>query len=102
VAVHAAFLSFFAGSSAGMDGRTPQYLKDMILIEGASDPLLSAICAFFGLVFLDSVPAERKSNLSSLVPDYWPFLRKMEGERSIAVGLSLRRLAGKIINKAAT
>lgn len=75
--VRSATLSFPAGSSAGPDGLTPQHLRDLIMIEGGSGPLLSALTGFLALVMDGSIPPA--SALSSSGAGYWPCSRRMEG-----------------------
>ena len=99
-AVRAALLSFPPGSTAGPDGLTPQHLRDMVAIERGSNGLLSAISVFLGIVVGGSVPA-------GIRPLFFggrllALLKKDGGLRPIAVGLTLRRLAAKIVNKTAT
>jgi hypothetical protein len=73
---------------------------DLILIEEGSGPLLSAISAFLGLVAGGTIPVE----IHPLFFDgrLLALFKKDGGLRTIAVGLSLRRVAAKIINKTTT
>ena len=77
-----------------------QHIRDMVAVERGSNGLLSAISAFLGLVVGGSVPA-------GIRPLFFggrllALLKKDGGLRPIAVGLSMRRLAAKVVNKAAT
>jgi hypothetical protein len=98
--VRKALFSFPAGSSGGPDGLTPQHIRDMVSIEGASSPLLSAITDFINGLFSGFVPVQVRSCFfgGRLIA----LSKKDGGLRPIAVGYTLRRLAAKIANFYAT
>jgi hypothetical protein len=95
-AVLQAVLSFPAGSAGGLDGITPQHLKDLTspLAGDAGETLLKELTALTnvmlaGKVCADVVPILYGANLIAL--------KKKDGSfRPIAVGSTLRRLASKI------
>jgi len=94
--VRRAVLSFPAGSSGGVDGLTPQHLKDMITIQGQSGPLLTALTSFINLIATHGVPESIKAIFfgGRLIA-----LKKKDGGiRPIVVGLCLRRLVSKLMN----
>ena len=97
--VRLAIQSFRNGSGAGHDLLLPQHLKDMISItQGeAADNLLEAITDFLNVVILSGKLPEWMCPVfygAKLIA-----LSNSEGEglRPIAIGMTLRRLAGKIV-----
>ena len=97
--VRLAIQSFRNGSGAGHDLLLPQHLKDMISItQGeAADSLLEAITDFLNVVILSGKMPEWMCPVfygAKLIA-----LSNSEGEglRPIAIGMTLRRLAGKIV-----
>jgi len=98
--VREAIRSFPGGLSSGPDGLTPQHIRDLLLIERGSGFLLSALSTFLGVVVGGLIPA-------SVGPLFFggrllALLKKDGGIRPIAVGLTLRCAAAKIVSKAAT
>ena len=89
-------ISFPAGSSGGVDGLTPQHLKDMITIQGQASHLLTAVTTLVNLIATNGVP-------ESIKPIFFggrliALKKKDGGFRPIVVGLSLRRLVSKLMN----
>lgn len=92
--VLAALRSFHPGSSSGFDGLSPQHLQDMVQMSGP-EGLPTALTNFMNLVLSGGVPQPVRhvffgANLHAL-------RKKDGGIRPIAVGLTLRRLASKIV-----
>ena len=54
-AVRRAILSFPPGSSGGIDGLTPQHLRDMIAVEGQNSSLLRNITSFINWIVAGDV-----------------------------------------------
>jgi len=89
-------LSFPSGSSGGLDGMKPQYLKDLTspqLGENASN-LLTALTDLLNLMFKGKIP-------EILLPIFFganlcALKKKDGGIRPIAIGNTLRRFASKI------
>lgn len=86
--------TFSNASSAGMDGLRPRHLKEMLSWDGDNGMAL-ALTRFIGRVLNGTLP-------DFILPYFYgatltPFLKKSGGLRPIACGLSLRRLATKII-----
>ena len=98
--VKLAIKSFKPGSSGGPDGLLPQHLLDLTS-EEIGEPairLLDALCNFFNkIVFPGNVPKEICATLygANLIA----LSKPCGGVRPIAIGLTLRRLAGKIVMK---
>jgi hypothetical protein len=94
--VHEAIFSFKTGSAAGLDGLSPQHLKDLTShsVGDAGERLVCSItklinCMYTGTTNPDIVPILYGANLIALT-------KKDGGVRPIAVGSTLRRLASKI------
>ncbi|GAU90699.1 hypothetical protein RvY_03079 [Ramazzottius varieornatus] len=94
-----AVTSFPNGSAGGPDGLRPQHLKDCL--RGSRDPasteLAEALACLMTLMLEGKVPDEicpvlYEASLTAL-------LKKDAGIRPIAVGNTLRRLAGKMMSK---
>ncbi|XP_073948774.1 LOW QUALITY PROTEIN: uncharacterized protein [Choristoneura fumiferana] len=91
-----AVMSFPNGSAGGLDGLTPQHLKDL-LCSGCGESgemLLKDLTALVNIMLAGQVPDGIKdvlygANLCALI-------KKDGGIRPIAVGSTLRRLAAKI------
>ncbi|GAV01566.1 hypothetical protein RvY_12257 [Ramazzottius varieornatus] len=94
-----AIISFPNGSGGGPDGLRPPHLKDLTngLTDVASNELTEALAGLMTIMLSGKVPA-----------DICPFLygasltalkKKDGGIRPIAVGSTLRRIAGKIVSK---
>lgn len=91
-----AIISFKTGSAAGLDGLSPQHLKDLTSpsVGDAGEKLVSSITKlvnfmYSGSIHPDIVPTLYGANLIALT-------KKDGGVRPIAVGTTLRRLASKI------
>ena len=98
--VRKAIFSFPAGSSGGPDGLSPQHLKDLVVAEGVSSGLLTALTALVNILTEGQIPEEIR-----------PFFfggrlvaldKKGGGIRPIAIGLTLRRLASKLVSSYAS
>jgi hypothetical protein len=94
--VYKAIMSFPNGSAGGMDGLRPQILKDLIQKTNgdASTQLLKSLTKLCNLMLSGKVPAQvcpilYGASLTALK-------KKCGGIRPIAVGMTYRRLAGKI------
>ena len=98
--IYHAALSFPAGSSGGPDGLSPQHLKDLLRLDGVDGPLAAALSSFINEVLLGHIP--------QLIKPFFfgarltAFIKKDGGLRPIAVGMTLRRLAAKVIASQAT
>jgi len=96
--IYRAILSFPSGSSGGLDGMKPQYLKGSTsprIGENASN-LLTALTDLINLIFNGKIP-------EILLPIFFDanlcaLKKKDSGIRQIAIGNTLRRLASKICN----
>lgn len=95
-AVHQAILSFPNGSAGGLDGLSPQHLKDLTTVPSGDTgaALLIQLTALInlmlsGLVNAEVVPLLYGANLIALA-------KKDGGIRPIAVGCTFRRLASKL------
>jgi hypothetical protein len=95
--VREAINSFPAGSSPGLDGMRPQYLKDIISLSAgeAGQKALRALTKLCNFLFSGQLPSE----ICHLL--YAPYnicaLHKKDGGiRSIAIGNCLRRLTSKL------
>ncbi|XP_061706329.1 uncharacterized protein LOC133517161 [Cydia pomonella] len=91
-----AIASFKTGSAAGLDGISPQHLKDLISYSSgdAGEQLLNSITKLINKMYTgninpDIVPILFGANLIALN-------KKDGGVRPIAVGTTLRRLASKL------
>ena len=94
-AILGAVFSFPHGSAGGPDGLSPQHLKDLVRIDGDSSQLTKALTAFVNLLSNGAVPeAIRPLFFGARLT---AFSKKDGGLRPIAVGLTLRRVAGKVI-----
>ncbi|KAL0829371.1 hypothetical protein ABMA28_004148 [Loxostege sticticalis] len=99
-ALTSAINSFSSGSAGGMDGLTPQHLKDLVSVS----------CGEAGTALLKNLVSLVNLMLSGGVnPDFLKFLyganlcafkKKDGGIRPIAVGCTFRRLAAKICCRA--
>ena len=92
--------NFPPGSAGGLDGLTPQHLKDLIRIDGEDGALLEVLTDFINLVLRGSVPPEIR-------PIFFggrilALSKKDGGIRPIAVGNVLRRIAAKAACQFAT
>ena len=99
-AVRKAIFAFPPGSSGGSDGITPQHLKDLIVSEGTSATLLTAITSLVNLLVDGKMPLEIRPYFfgGRLVA-----LRKKDGGvRPIVVGMSFWRLTSKLVSFIAT
>lgn len=92
----AAIVSFKNGSAGGLDGITPQHLKDLIIgvPGGRNDDLLSSITRLVNLMLAgkvneEVVPTLYGANLCAL-------RKKDGGIRPIAIGSTFRRLTSKV------
>ena len=88
--------SFKNGSSAGPDGLAPQHLKDLIseTLREASQRLVEVLVKFTNeIVLRGNIPSPVSSSFfgASLIA----LSKKDGGVRPIAIGITLRRLAGK-------
>jgi len=92
--------SFPPGSTGGTDGLTPLHLKDMVMSEGASSGLLSGITSLVNVLMEGVVPEVIRPYLfgGRLVA----LLKKGGGVRPIVVGLTVRRLASKLVSAQAS
>ena len=99
-AVRKAIFSFPPGSSGGMDGLTPQHIKDMVASEGSAVGLLGAVTAFMNALAEGSIPDGTRPYFfgGRLIA----LNKKDGGIRPRAVGLSFRRLASKLVGAQAT
>lgn len=95
-----AIMSFPNGSSGGLDGLTPQHLKDLLSLGcgDARDELLKTLTDLVNVMLAGQVPSDvidilYGANLCAL-------LKKDGGIRPIAVGTTFRRLAAKITCRA--
>lgn len=91
-----AIMSFPGGSAGGVDGITPQHLKDLIskVAGEAGSTLLKELTSLANLMLsgkvpTDIVPVLYGANLCAL-------LKKDGGIRPIAIGCTFRRLASKL------
>ena len=89
-------LSFRSGAAGGLDGLTPQHLKDLTAKNlNGSKELLGALAEFYNkIVFSGKIP-------DFVCPTYYGarlmgLSKKEGGIRPIAIGVTLRRLGGKI------
>ena len=98
--VKRAIKSFKPGSSGGPDGLLPQQLQDLTS-DDIGEPavkLWETLCNFFNkIIFPDNDPSQMCSILhcANLIA----LSKPCGGVRQIAVGLTLRRLVGKIVMK---
>src|SRR6267154_6505836 len=92
--------SFPPGSSGGPDGLSPLHLRDLISADGDEGPLLLALSSLTNLIISGGVPLGVR-----------PFLfggrlialnKKGGGLRPIVIGLTLRRVASKLVCSAAS
>jgi hypothetical protein len=88
--------SFPVGSSGGLDGLTPQHLKDLIKIEGESSSLLQSVTHFVNFILKGDIP-------SIIRPVFFggrliALTKKDGGIRPIVIGNLLRRLCAKAAN----
>ncbi|GAV04657.1 hypothetical protein RvY_14911 [Ramazzottius varieornatus] len=94
-----AVISFPNGSAGGPDGLRPQHLKDML--KGVRDPasteLAESLALLITLMLEGKVPDDICPVLYGASLTALP--KKDGGIRPIAVGNTLRRLAGKIVSK---
>ena len=99
-AVRKAIFSFPPGSSGGMDGLTPQHLKDMVASERSAVGLLGAVTTFMNALAEGSIPDDMRPYFfgGRLIA----LNKKDGGIRPIAVGLCFRRLASKLVSAQAT
>ena len=79
---------------------TPLHLKDLIRLDGDSGPLAQSLAAFINVVIKGSIP-------DMIQPLFFgarliAFNKKDGGLRPIAVGLTLRRVAAKVLASIAT
>lgn len=94
-----AVLSFRSGSAGGLDGLTPQHLKD--LVQGscgdAGETLLKDITALVNLMLSGTI----HENITDLLygANLCALIKKDGGIRPIAVGTTYRRIAAKICVK---
>ncbi|XP_047997318.1 uncharacterized protein LOC125234935 [Leguminivora glycinivorella] len=91
-----AIFSFKNGSAAGLDGISPQHLKDLIShsVGDAAEQLICSLTKLINFMFSGKINSEilpilYGANLIALT-------KKDGGVRPIAVGSTLRRLASKI------
>ena len=91
-----AIRSFRPGTSAGLDGLSPQHLKDLTADGFAlGNKVLSCLCDFYNRVVLPGrVPSFVLETFYGAV--LFGLEKPNNGCRPIAIGLTLRRLAGKI------
>ncbi|XP_048479848.1 uncharacterized protein LOC125489131 [Plutella xylostella] len=93
--VYGAIMSFRCGSTGGLDGLSPQHLKDLLASTGqAGETLLSNLTALINLMLAGKVntliaPLMYGARLCALN-------KKDGGIRPIAVGSTLRRIASKV------
>ncbi|CAG9118843.1 unnamed protein product [Plutella xylostella] len=93
--VYGAIMSFRCGSAGGLDGLSPQHLKDLLASTGqAGETLLSNLTALINLMLAGKVntsiaPLMYGARLCALN-------KKDGGIRPIAVGSTLRRIASKV------
>jgi hypothetical protein len=89
--VREAINSFPAGSSPGLDGMRPQYLKDIISLSAgeAGQRALSALTKLCNFLLSSQLPSEICNLLCALH-------KKDGGIRPIAIGNCLRRLTSKL------
>ena len=98
--VKIALKSFKPGSASGPDGLLPQHLKDLTS-QDLGEPairLLDSLTDFFNkIMYPGNIPKEVCATIfgANLVA----LSKPAGGVRPIAVGFTLRRLAGKIIMK---
>lgn len=97
--VNLAISSFPAGSSSGLDGLTPQHLKDMISIATGETgfKVLITLTKFSNFLLTEKVCPE-------IVPIFFgaslcALNKKDGGIRPIAIGCTLRRMVSKIISR---
>ncbi|GAU95300.1 hypothetical protein RvY_06942-2 [Ramazzottius varieornatus] len=91
--------SFPNGSAGGVDGLRPQHLKDMLsgAPNGATVALAEAVAKLITLMLLGRIP---DATCGVLYRASLTAVKKKDGGlRPIAVGNTLRRLAGKIVVK---
>ncbi|XP_048488762.1 uncharacterized protein LOC125491265 [Plutella xylostella] len=93
--VYGAIMSFRCGSTGGLDGLSPQHLKDLLASTGqAGETLLSNLTALINLMLAGKVntliaPLMYGARICALN-------KKDGGIRPIAVGSTLRRIASKV------
>ena len=91
--VMTAIRSFPSGSSGGIDGFTPQHLKDLVGEAGLESPLVVALTGFVNTLLRGDCP-------EAIIPILFggrliALAKKEGGIRPIAVGSVWRRLASK-------
>ncbi|KPJ12288.1 Retrotransposable element SLACS 132 kDa protein [Papilio machaon] len=94
--IRAAIMSFRRGSAGGLDGMSPQHLKDLIcgVVGDVGTALLEDLTSLVNLMFSGKVC---KDIIDVLYGANLCALRKMDGGiRPIAVGNTIRRVASKI------
>ena len=96
--VRTAIFKFPQGSTGGLDGLTPQHLKDLIRSEGEPSPLLAAITALINVILRGQVPPAARASFfgGRLIA----LSKKDGGIRPISVGNVLRRLTAKVASLA--
>jgi len=97
--VIAAIKSFPKGSAGGIDGLRPQHLKDLIggLKDESSNRLIKALTSLMTLLLKGDVPSDICPILYGAT--LTALKKKCGGIRPIAVGNTLRRMAGKIVSR---
>ncbi|KAL0860637.1 hypothetical protein ABMA27_009987 [Loxostege sticticalis] len=95
-AVMAAIMSFNNGSAGGLDGITPQHLKDLVVSapSGLHASLLTSITRLVNLMLGGKVNSEVTSTLYGA--NLCALTKKDGSVRPIAIGSTFRRLASKI------
>jgi hypothetical protein len=93
--VHAAIVSFPAGSAPGPSGLRPCHLKDCIRRPGSAGSLLPPLTAFVRRAAAGLLPAPMAPWLCAAKTI--PLRKKDGGIRPIAVGDTLRRTIGKVL-----
>ncbi|GAV05564.1 hypothetical protein RvY_15670 [Ramazzottius varieornatus] len=95
----AAVQSFPNGSAGGLDGLRPQHIKDML--AGASNGATVALAEALAKLMTQMLHGKVPDNVCEVLygASLTALKKKDGGIRPIAVGNTLRRLAGKIIGK---
>lgn len=95
-AVMASLMSFKNGSAGGLDGITPQHLKDLIVgVPGSrNNALLSSITRLVNFMLAGKVDTEIASTLYGA--NLCALGKKDGGVRPIAIGSTYRRLTSKV------